>query len=180
MLIIEPACKSERQFVSRVAVSDDIAVAVVFDLMQDVSGAAGDDARATELVGENVVTLVACIVRGRCVTYRIFVAVFEVVVTVERGQQAGFVFPEVFFHHDTVNQFGNAITKGVMAIGNRVLWCRDAQQAAIAAIVVGGDDRVAINDVTRTGIQTSVSVVAIAGVAVGFDYFSGGLTNEAR
>ena len=110
-----------------VAVGDDVAVAVVFDFTQYVTGAVGDDARATELVGENVVTLITCIVRGRCVTYRVFVAVLKVVATVEDGQQAGFVLPKVFFNHDTVDQFGNAITKRVVAVGNRMLRCRDAQ-----------------------------------------------------
>ena len=127
MLVNQPTCKPKRQLLRWVTVGDDVAVAVVFDLTQYVTGAVGDDARATELVGENVVTLIACIVRGRCVTYRVFVAVLEVVVTVERRQQTGFVFPEVFFSDYTVDQFGNAVTECVMAIGNRVLWCRDAQ-----------------------------------------------------
>lgn len=59
--------------------------------------------------------LIACIVRGRCVTYRVFVAVFQVVVTVERGQQAGFILPEVFFSDYAVDQFSNTVTKGVVA-----------------------------------------------------------------
>jgi hypothetical protein len=41
--------------------------------------------------------------------------VFEVVVTVERGQQAGFVFPEVFFSDYTVDQFGNAVARRPLA-----------------------------------------------------------------
>ena len=127
MLVNQPACKSERQLLRWVAVSDDIAVVVVFDFTQYVTGAVGDDARAAELVGEDVITLIACIVRGWCVTYRVFVAVLQVAVTVERRQQAGFVLPKVFFNHDTVDQFGNAITKRVVAVGNRMLRCRDAQ-----------------------------------------------------
>tara|TARA_Y100001934_G_scaffold168021_1_gene199748 strand:+ start:2679 stop:3110 length:432 start_codon:yes stop_codon:yes gene_type:complete len=115
MLVNQPTCKPKRQLLRWVTVGDDVAVAVVFDLTQYVTGAVGDDARATELVGENVVTLIACIVRGRCVTYRVFVAVLEVVVTVERRQQTGFVFPEVFFSDYAVDQFGNAITEGVVA-----------------------------------------------------------------
>ena len=82
-----------------VTVGDDVAVAVVFDLTQYVTGAVGDDARATELVGENVVTLIACIVRGWCVTYRVFVAVLEIVVTIKRGQQA--VFSQRYFQQRT-------------------------------------------------------------------------------
>ena len=39
----------------------------------------------------------------------------EVVVTVERRQQTGFVFPEVFFSDYTVDQFSNTVTKGVVA-----------------------------------------------------------------
>jgi hypothetical protein len=38
---------------------------------------------------------------------------------------------------------------------------------SITAVIVGGDDRVTVNDVTRTGRQASVGVVAVAGVAVG-------------
>ena len=100
MLVNQPTCKSERQLLRWVASGDDVSVAVVFDLTQYVSGAVCDDARAAELVGKDVIPLIACIVRGRCVTYRVFVAVLEVAVTIERGQQAGFVLPEVFFNHD--------------------------------------------------------------------------------
>jgi hypothetical protein len=54
MRVIEPVCKPERQFLRWVPIGDDVAVAVVFDVTQYVTGAAGDDARATELVGEEV------------------------------------------------------------------------------------------------------------------------------
>ena len=50
MLVIEPTCKPERQFMSRVPVGDDVAVAVVFDFTQYVTSAVSDDARAAELV----------------------------------------------------------------------------------------------------------------------------------
>ena len=115
MLVIEPACKSERQFLLWVAIGDDVAVAVVLDFTQYVPSGVGDDARTAELVGKDVIPLIAFIVRSRCVTYCVFVAVFQVFVTVKRGQQAGFVFPEVFFNDDAINQFGNAITEGVVA-----------------------------------------------------------------
>ena len=47
MLVNQPTCKSERQFLRWVAVSDDVAVAVVFDFTQNVTSAVCDDARAT-------------------------------------------------------------------------------------------------------------------------------------
>jgi hypothetical protein len=89
--------------------------------------AIGNYSWAAELVSEDVVTLPGFGVGRWCIANGVFITLLEVVVAILGCQQAGFVFPEVFFNYYTIDELGNPVTEGVMAVGNRVLWCVYAQ-----------------------------------------------------